>query len=404
MALSERTKWLLAGGEGTEIEYKTKITQEFNEILVAFANNKGGVCLFGVEDDKNKEGRHIGKVVGIEISDRMRGRIQSRADQTIDKIDITIETEYDDKGNGIYIVTVLEGKNKPYCTGGGRYLIRRDGQNCSISPNMMERIIEHRINTDPSAQPILQLIAGDVKIHPKIEVNKNPEEVGISLKDKVRYVINFPLKVVNIGNIPAQNIIVDAEVRFKKRRPFGNKSLPIHLYKFIDFLSPESTNKERSEKEVMVSFDNFVAKEIIFDFFEGRNKWPGFPFLPSIEDMQDAKLWPSPSFEIRCLYSDIHGQNYCSEIQRFIHIWPDSKKKILDIYFTNMNESSFKGIKKIDQAYKDNYNYQRRNLRYSAFDGKKYDKGELMLLKAVQKRRKAHNKTNTKDTKSRAAD
>ena len=36
MALSERTRRLLAGGEGTEVEYKTKITQEFNDILVAF--------------------------------------------------------------------------------------------------------------------------------------------------------------------------------------------------------------------------------------------------------------------------------------------------------------------------------------------------------------------------------
>jgi hypothetical protein len=404
MALSERTKWLLAGGEGIEIEYKTKITQEFNEILVAFANSKGGVCLFGVEDDKDDEGRHIGKVVGIEISDRMRGRIQSRADQTIDKIDITIETEYDDEGNGIYIITIDEGTNKPYCTGGGRYLVRRDGQNCSISPNMMERIIEHRINTAPSAQPILRLIAGDVKIHPKIELKNDSEEIGFTLKDNERYQISFPLKVVNIGNIPAQDIIVDAEVRFKKRRPLGKKSLPVHLYKFIDFLSPESTSKERSEKEVAVSFDKFVAKEIIFDFFEGRKEWPGFPHLPSIEEMQDAKLWPSPSFEIRCLYSDIHGQNYCSEIQRFIHIWRDTENKILDIYFTNMDESSFKGIRKIDQAYKDNYNYQRRNLRYSAFDGNEYDEGELLLLKAVRKKGKAHNKANTADAKSRAAD
>ena len=63
----------------------------------------------------------------------------------------------------------------------------------------------------------------------------------------------------------------------------------------------------------------------------------------------------------------------------------------MDIYFTNMDESSFKGIRKIDQAYKDNYNYQRRNLRYSAFDGNEYDEGELLLLKAVRKKGKAHN-------------
>jgi hypothetical protein len=404
MALSERTKWLLAGGEGIEIEYKTKITQEFNEILVAFANTKGGVCLFGVQDDKDNEGRHIGKVVGIEISDRMRGKIQSRADQTIDKIDINIETESDDEGKGIYIVTIDEGANKPYCTGGGRYLVRRDGQNCSITPNMMERLIEHRINTAPSVQPIIRLITDDIKIHPEIPLCDSSESKYFDLKEKERYVISFPLKVVNIGNIPAQNIIVDAEVKFKKRKPLGNKSLPTHLYNFIDFLSPESSNKERSEKEVSISFDNFVAKEIILDFFEGRIQWSGFPDLPSTKEIQDSKLWPSPCFEIRCLYSDIHGQNYCSEIQRFIHIWRDTDKNRLDIYFTSMGESSFKGITKIDQTYKENYNYRKRNLRYSAFDGKKYEEDDLILMKAVRKKEKAHNKANSADAKSRTAD
>lgn len=389
MALSERTKWLLAGGEGTEVEYKAKITQEFNEILVAFANSKGGVCLFGVEDDKDNEGRHIGKVIGIEISDRMRGRIQSRADQTVDKIDITIETEQNDEDNGVYIVTVDEGKDKPYCTGGGRYLVRRDGQNSAISPNMMERVIEHRINTAPSAQPILRLVPGEVYLHPQIDLNEDLKGFGFTLKDNERYSIIFPLKVINIGSLPAQNIIVDAEVRFKQRRPLGNKSLPVHRYTFIDFLSPESITLERSEEEVTIAFDNFVAKEIVLDFFEGRAGWSGFPSLPSTEEMQDSKLWPSPSFEIRCLYSDTHGQNYCSEIQRFIHVWRDTENMILDMYLMSMAESSFRGIRKIDQAQKDNYNYQRRNLRYSAFDGKEYDEGELILMKAVRKKTKS---------------
>lgn len=65
MALSERTRKLLNGGEGTEVEYKKSVTQEFNETLIAFANGKGGVCLFGVEDDKDPIGKHIGKVVGM---------------------------------------------------------------------------------------------------------------------------------------------------------------------------------------------------------------------------------------------------------------------------------------------------------------------------------------------------
>ena len=394
MAFSEKTKRLLNGGEGVETEYKAKIKQEFNDTLVAFANSKGGVCLFGVEDDKDAEGRHIGKVVGIEISDRMRGRIQSRADQTIDKISIAIESEYDDDGTGIYIVSIEEGTHKPYCTGGGRYLIRRDGQNCAISPNMMAPLMERRINTAPSAQPILRIVADDVKIHPDVRLGDDSTGKGFDLKADERYAIHLPLSIVNIGNIPAQSIIVDAEVTFKKRRPLGNKALPVHYPHFIEFLSPESTREKRSEKEVSVSFDRFVAREIILDFFEGRRGLPGSPFLPSVEEMQDTELWPSPLLNFRCLYSDIHGQNYCSEIRRFFHIWRDTEKIALDIYLLNMGEVGFKGISKIDKAYVEGYNYHRRHLRYTAFDGEKYDEGELLLLQAV---RTKHNKANASD-------
>jgi hypothetical protein len=55
-------------------------------------------------------------------------------------------------------------------------------------------------------------------------------------------------------------------------------------------------------------------------------------------------------------------------------------------------------------SYKDNYNYRKRNLRYSAFDGKKYEEDDLILLKAVRNKEKAHNKANSADAKNRAAD
>ena len=154
MALSERTLNLLAGGEGLDVEYKTSVTQEFNDILVAFANGEGGICLFGVEDAASPDGRHTGKVVGIEISDRTRGRIQSRADTTNDPVEIEIEDERTDDGLGIYIVTVKEGSRKPYYTGGGRYLVRRDGQNAAITPSMMERFIAPRLRSGAPAHQV----------------------------------------------------------------------------------------------------------------------------------------------------------------------------------------------------------------------------------------------------------
>ncbi|MHA2309245.1 MAG: AlbA family DNA-binding domain-containing protein, partial [Candidatus Heimdallarchaeaceae archaeon] len=275
MVLSKRTKELLKKGEDENIEYKVSITQDFNDILVSFANEEGGICLFGVEDDRDEDGKHIGRIVSIEISDRTRGQIQSRADQTNDPIKIKIESEHDNECRGVYIVTVFEGEKKPYSTGGGRYLIRHNGQNCPITPTMMEGAIEHRINTSPTAQPIIRIAPEEISIHPSIKIDKKPFEINKYLKEEERYAIKIPIKLANIGNIPAQNVIVDAEIHFAKRRPCNSDSLPIHLYQFIDFLPPISILKEMNGGNYHVIFDNFIAKEIILDFFENRKKFKG---------------------------------------------------------------------------------------------------------------------------------
>ena len=380
MALSKRTEELLKKGENENIEYKGSITQDFNDILVSYANKEGGTCLFGVEDDKDEDGKHIGKIVGIEISDRTRGQIQSRADQTNDPIKIKIESEHDDEGRGIYIVTVFEGENKPYCTGGGRYLLRHNGQNCPITPNMMEGVIEHRINTSPTTQPIIRIIPKEISIHPSIEIKEKLFKIEEYLKDEERYVISIPIELTNIGNIPAQDIILDAEVHFAKRRPFDLESLPIHLYEFIDFLPSISLLKEMNENKYHINFDNFIAKEIILDFFENRKNFRGGPILPTEEEFTDKKIWPSPLISIKAIYSDINSQNYCSEIQNFFHLFVDGDKHNLNMYLLKHGEFGFKGVKKVSKRFREEYSIKKRYLRYSAFDGKEYPEDTLILL------------------------
>ncbi|HEY3295523.1 MAG TPA: ATP-binding protein [bacterium] len=182
MSLSEGTKRLLAGGEDIEVEYKTKVTQDFNDTLVAFANASGGVCLIGVEDAEDENGRHIGRVVGIEICDRTRGQIQSRADQTLDRIPISIEDETDEDGRGIYIVSIPEGQSKPYCTGGGRYLIRRDGQKCPMTPRMIGNFYVH---TGPTPALALRWREADIDRKTCLDVPALPELSRESLLEKI---------------------------------------------------------------------------------------------------------------------------------------------------------------------------------------------------------------------------
>ena len=230
-----------------------------------------------------------------------------------------------------------------------------------------------------TSQPTITIRSKNVSISMDIPdtalINGNDDFLG-----KERYCVAFEIDLTNIGNQPAQNIYVDADVHFKENRPLGKKALPVHLPEFISFLAPQ-TNDDKTAS-VSVRFDNFVARELIRDFFKGRRNMDGSPFLPSRAEMESPKLWPSPKVIIRCFYSDIQGHNYLSEQLLFFHIWKDSEHGKLGIYRLNMQELQFVGIKPVSKRFREHYIKNNRHKRYISFYGEKYSKKDLLLLAA----------------------
>jgi predicted HTH transcriptional regulator len=143
--LSEETKKLLSREEDVEMEFKETISKKLTDTMVAMANCNGGFILIGVRDSEDESERQIGEIVGISISDENKLKIVQQAQSIMDKLFPAIKDETDEKGRSIYIVQISEGTRKPYCTQGGRYLIRADGNNTSITPVMMEDLILERI-------------------------------------------------------------------------------------------------------------------------------------------------------------------------------------------------------------------------------------------------------------------
>lgn len=150
--LSEEVKKLLARKEDVEVEFKERITKDLTDTMVGMANADGGFILIGVRDSEDENGRQIGEVVGITISDDNRLKIVQKAQSIIDKLFPIIRDETDADARSIYIVQIREGTRKPYCTQGGRYLIRADGNNTAITPGMMEDLILERV-TSRTEQP-----------------------------------------------------------------------------------------------------------------------------------------------------------------------------------------------------------------------------------------------------------
>ena len=234
-----------------------------------------------------------------------------------------------------------------------------------------------------SSQPTIRIKPKGISIHPDIS---DAAKIG-GKKDDLkndRYCITADFELANIGAHPAQNIYFDAEAHFKERKPLGKNLLPVHLPEFLSFLSPDKDSNSENFK-IWARFDNYVARELIRDFFQGRTNLEGLAFLPSKKEINDRSLWPSPKLVIRCLYSDIQGQNYISELQLFFHIWKDNEKNKLDIYLLNMQELEFIGIRKVKKRYRDHYINSRRNLRYMSFSGEKYSKNDLLLLSKASK-------------------
>ena len=103
----------LKEGEGYKIEFKEGLSSLGKE-LVAFANSSGGRIFLGITDNC--------KVKGIQITNKLKSRIQDMANNCKPEVKISIEDF-----NHILIINVHEGKDKPYECSSGFY--KRIGPN-----------------------------------------------------------------------------------------------------------------------------------------------------------------------------------------------------------------------------------------------------------------------------------
>ena len=105
---------ILSEGEGYTVEFKESADKSLPSEVCAFANASGGRVFIGVNDN--------GCVVGADISNAARSRVQDTINQIEPHLKVDIEVQ-----DNIMIVTVPEGTQKPYSCAKGFYL--RSGPN-----------------------------------------------------------------------------------------------------------------------------------------------------------------------------------------------------------------------------------------------------------------------------------
>ncbi|MDR0334522.1 MAG: putative DNA binding domain-containing protein [Methanomassiliicoccaceae archaeon] len=105
---------ILSEGEGYKIEFKKAPDKDLATEVCAFANSSGGRIFIGITDDRD--------VVGTDTSNPARSKIQDTINNIEPRPDTTMEVHGD-----IIVITVHEGKKKPYSCSKGFYL--RSGPN-----------------------------------------------------------------------------------------------------------------------------------------------------------------------------------------------------------------------------------------------------------------------------------
>lgn len=108
-------EFLLKHGEGLKLEFKEKFDSKgIGKEIVAFANTEGGRIFIGIDDR--------GEVKGVQITNKLKSEIQDIARNCDPPIHIELEVF-----DGVLIVNVDEGINKPYRCSAGFFL--RQGSN-----------------------------------------------------------------------------------------------------------------------------------------------------------------------------------------------------------------------------------------------------------------------------------
>ena len=99
---------LIEKGENLTCEFKRKFSahEKIAKEMIAFANTKGGVILFGVDDDK--------EIIGVESEKTEATLIEETANEYCEP-PLEYQIEFIDvKGKEIVVVNIPESNNKPH--------------------------------------------------------------------------------------------------------------------------------------------------------------------------------------------------------------------------------------------------------------------------------------------------
>ena len=185
----DRIKQYLIDGEGETLDYKQEISSasKIAKTMVSFANNKGGVLLVGVRDNRS--------IAGIRSEDEKYMLDLAASFYCKPEIELELE-EHNIGGKVILECTVPEGKFKPYSAKGedGKWWVHIRNKDKSL---LASKIVVDVLKRQSSNKGTL------------IKYGKNEEALLKYLEDNDRITLQQFRKMVNISKWRASKILVN---------------------------------------------------------------------------------------------------------------------------------------------------------------------------------------------------
>ncbi|MCL5020194.1 MAG: putative DNA binding domain-containing protein [Bacteroidetes bacterium] len=188
-------KSLISEGENFKIEFKRQFSsiEKIAKELIAFANTKGGMILFGVDDD--------GTIYGVESEkseiDLIREAAREYCEPPIEPIVQVIELNRKD----VVVAIVKESHTKPHRLQDYRDVLSRDAKvyirindKSVLASREVVKILE---SENPDSEPL------------SIIIGENERRLFKYLEEKERITVKDYAKLVNISERRASRILVN---------------------------------------------------------------------------------------------------------------------------------------------------------------------------------------------------
>ena len=181
-------KMLIEEGEGFELEFKRKVSspEKIAKTLSAFANTRGGILLFGVDDD--------GSIVGVE-SEKAEIELIRHASEILCEPAVPIAVEFVPYHHrDVIVVSVEESDSKPHW-------VTHDG----VGKNVFIRV---RDNTVIASREVIKVLKDESSGKSlTLSIGKNEKRLFDYLEEHHRITVAEFAGVINVSSRRASRIL-----------------------------------------------------------------------------------------------------------------------------------------------------------------------------------------------------